>query len=630
MNQSAVLKKKGSNPNKAQSPLKNLDVDMQYRSSAELVNTFKIKREHVANERNNKAKKEHVPIALKRKNSEDFIPQQGKSKLVGHKSVIQSSSREELSTSHMIVGKGQNKPRLFQSGESIQEKGFKPLMHNFRFQTLSKEGVTFSVHVIRTTLGNGEEQHDIQDLLSFKQVKKKLVVPATSVDQFLKKQEIHKEQDIDHDLPNKKQVKKKSLIPATSLDQFQKQQGIIIGDERKQINHTVADVKYMPAPSIHEHNKALDALEDQEEIGEDECAIDEEVDINCSTKGISKQKQVRGKTTCKNIHARSLEEREEVTFDKGQAVGPTDKIVSELTNFIGTIARNPRFINLMYTSWHAVPKDIKKRMWEYINSKFLIPIEGKKWVMTGVRDAWRRHKQKIKERCFDKNSAVEDMLAKRPDDIPEAQFCQLIEYWKHPTVQAIFEVNSKNRKQQRWRHRMGPINFARVRVALRATKENNEEPSQPEMFIATRTKTGKEIQADNQVAITELQNRQNSGETADDAFRAVFGKEQPGRLRCYGRSVTTSSLKEDEETNKLKQKHANEINIPGVVGSNLVSPVDASSAQAVRGQNIPHSSASTHDSILQKLFLLAVGLILHNKIMIVIMSRNSRVECLTS
>ncbi|KAH0689211.1 hypothetical protein KY289_016569 [Solanum tuberosum] len=657
MNQSAVLKKKGSNPNKAQSPLKNLDVDMQYRSSADLVNTFKIKREHVANERNNKAKKEHVPIALKRKNSEDFIPQQGKSKLVGHKSVIQSSSREELSTSHMIVGKGQNKPRLFQSGESIQEKGFKPLMHNFRFQTSSKEGVTFSVHVIGTTLGNGEEQHDIQDLLSFKQVKKKLVVPATSVDQFLKKQEIHKEQDIDHDLPNKKHVKKKSLIPATSLDQFQKQQGIIIGDERKQINHTVADVKYMPAHSIHEHNKALDALEDQEEIGEDECAIDEEVDINCSTKGISKQKQVRGKTTCKNIHARSLEEREEVTFDKGQAVGPTDKIVSELTNFIGTIARNPRFINLMYTSWHAVPKDIKKRMWEYINSKFLIPIEGKKWVMTGVRDAWRRHKQKIKERCFDKNSAVEDMLAKRPDDIPEAQFCQLIEYWKHPTVQAISEVNSKNRKQQRWRHRMGPINFARVRVALRATKENNEEPSQPEMFIATRTKTGKEIQADNQVAI----NRQNSGETADDAFRAVFGKEQPGRLRCYGRSVTTSSLKEDEETNKLKQKHANEISslkeemnemrvemrhffsqllqnnpalnvqdIPGVVGSNLVSPVDASSAQAVRGQNIPHSSASTHDSVLQKLFLLAVGLILHNKIMIVIMSRNSRVECLTS
>ncbi|XP_049380700.1 uncharacterized protein LOC125844993 [Solanum stenotomum] len=153
---------------------------------------------------------------------------------------------------------------------------------------------------------------------------------------------------------------------------------------------------------------------------------------------------------------------------------------------------------------------------------------------------------------------------------------------------------------------MGPINFARVRVIFRAAKDNNEEPSKSEMFIATRIKTEKEIQADTQVAIAELQNHQNSGETADDAFRAVFGWEQPGRLRCYGRSVTTSSLKKDEKINNLKQKHANEItslkeelreemrhlftqllqnnpglnfqDIPGCVGSNLASHVDASSA----------------------------------------------------
>ena len=35
---------------------------------------------------------------------------------------------------------------------------------------------------------------------------------------------------------------------------------------------------------------------------------------------ISEQKNVQGKTTYKNIHARTLEEKEEVTFDKGQAV----------------------------------------------------------------------------------------------------------------------------------------------------------------------------------------------------------------------------------------------------------------------------------------------------------------------
>ncbi|KAG5573172.1 hypothetical protein H5410_062938 [Solanum commersonii] len=457
MSQSVALKKKGSNLNKAQSPLKNMNFDMQYRSSIELANQFKIKREKLANERNDKAKKEHAPIAHKRKNSEDFIPQQGKSKLVEDKSVIQSSSRKELSTSYMV-------PNIFPKFASR--------------------------YVIGETLGNAEEQHDIKDLLNFKHVKRKSVLPATSLDQFLEEQQLQKEHDI-NDLPNCKQR--------------------YTGDETKTDNHTVAD-----------------DLVDQEKIGGDKCAIDEEIGIDCSTKGILEPKKVRGKITCKDIHARNLEERKEVTFDKGQAVGPTGKIVSELTNFIGTILRNPRFINLMYTNWYAVSKDTKKRMWKYINSKFLIPVKGKKWVMTGLRDAWRQHKQKIKERCFDKNSTVEDMVAKRLNDMPEGQFRQLIKYWKHPTVQ-------------------------------RATKENNKEPSKCEMFIATRTKTGKDIQADTQVAIAELQNHQNFGKTIDDAFTAVFGKEQPGRLRCYGRSVTTSSLKKDEETNELKQKHANEI-----------------------------------------------------------------------
>ena len=74
-------------------------------------------------------------------------------------------------------------------------------------------------------------------------------------------------------------------------------------------------------------------------------------------------------TICKDIHTRNLEERKEVTFYKWQAVGPTNKIVSQLRNFIGTIARNPRLIGLMYASLHVVPKDTKKRMWEYINVK---------------------------------------------------------------------------------------------------------------------------------------------------------------------------------------------------------------------------------------------------------------------
>ena len=43
-------------------------------------------------------------------------------------------------------------------------------------------------------------------------------------------------------------------------------------------------------------------------------------------------------------------------------------------------------------------------------------------------------------------------------------------------------------------------------------------------------------------------------------------------------------------------------NIPGRVGSNLDSPIDASSAQGVRGTSLPFSSASAHGLVLQKVF----------------------------
>ncbi|KAK6791556.1 hypothetical protein RDI58_010637 [Solanum bulbocastanum] len=122
--------------------------------STELANQFKIKREQLANKCNDKAKKEHALIAYKRKNSEDFIPQQEKSILL-------------------------------------------------ELQMSSKKGVTASVHVTGETLGNAKEQHDIHDLLNFKEVKRKSVLPAINLDEFLEEQRLQKEHDI-QDLPNHK------------------------------------------------------------------------------------------------------------------------------------------------------------------------------------------------------------------------------------------------------------------------------------------------------------------------------------------------------------------------------------------------------------------------------------------
>ncbi|KAG5572028.1 hypothetical protein H5410_061794 [Solanum commersonii] len=190
-------------------------------------------RENVLSERNHKAKKEH-------------------SKLFERKSVIQSSSREELSTSHMIAGKDRINRGYFNHGESIQEKGIKLPMHNLRFQRRRK------VFCLRTC---------IWDNTSFKAVKRKLVLPPLVL---IGSTRIHKEHDIDHDLPNKKRSRSYQLLVLIGL----KQQGIVIGDERKRGSRR----------------------------NEDECDIGEEVDA--------------------------------IVVQKDKRLGPTDKIVSRINNFM--------------------------------------------------------------------------------------------------------------------------------------------------------------------------------------------------------------------------------------------------------------------------------------------------------
>ncbi|XP_057745036.1 uncharacterized protein LOC130962898 [Arachis stenosperma] len=220
-------------------------------------------------------------------------------------------------------------------------------------------------------------------------------------------------------------------------------------------------------------------------------------------------------------------------------------VMEDIDDDEGTIGRNKRFVSLLYTSWHAVTPKAKKFMWNYVNegayntvdiiqTKFILPDSGEKWVIQAIRDAWKRFKGKIKQKHFVPFDTIEDM--------------------------SISEKNKKHKEQQKFPHRMGPINFGRVRVALRATKETNEEPKRFEMFLATRTsQKRKEVDQETQDAIDEFQNRQAAGEIDEESFKSLFGKEQPGRVRCYGRSITRRDLKKHAEISELKQQHQEEV-----------------------------------------------------------------------
>ncbi|KAF7802108.1 uncharacterized protein G2W53_041219 [Senna tora] len=57
---------------------------------------------------------------------------------------------------------------------------------------------------------------------------------------------------------------------------------------------------------------------------------------------------------------------------------------------------------------------------------------------------------------------------------------------------------------------------------------------------------------------------QNPEQNHTEAFKEVFEKEKAGRVRCYGRNVTPTALKQKEKQNQImdsmKQEHAKEVN----------------------------------------------------------------------
>ncbi|XP_016195534.1 uncharacterized protein LOC107636549 [Arachis ipaensis] len=193
-------------------------------------------------------------------------------------------------------------------------------------------------------------------------------------------------EDLMSEQDGSRKEKSKPRVKATTIDEFLKENGIDV--EIDGLSSKLSDDVGDSFPLDENYYSHV-----MEDIDDDE--------------GEPKKKKTRGKTTCKEIYARTMEQREEVIFDIGQPVGPTDQSVSNLTSFVGTIGRNKRFqgayntVNIMQT-------------------KFILPDSGEKWVIQAIRDAWKRFKGKINQKHFVPFDTIEDMVKNRPTQVPES------------------------------------------------------------------------------------------------------------------------------------------------------------------------------------------------------------------
>ncbi|XP_016207927.1 uncharacterized protein LOC107648639 isoform X1 [Arachis ipaensis] len=340
---------------------------------------------------------------------------------------------------------------------------------------------------------------------------------------------------------NEEEHKIESLIPAMTLDEFFEKYGI-----------------------------SLDENDEEYEYDCDE--LNPTVSDSSDTQLGTKKKKVRGPTQLKHIHA--LETQIELTWYNGKPIGPTKTQVQLFSRFLGTLARNSNLVTLLYTNWQAVSIETKTSMLDYAKSKYNIPSDAEPWVIDTIGEAWKQFNKRIKKYHYTPYNSFREMMKNRPMTVPELHFRKLVQFWRLDIIKVISDKNRENRSKQKWNHRMGPVSFELVRAELRAKKEDNEDPSQSEMFVVTRTSKKGETDSGTQETIEHLQNLKEAGYNDDEAVQTVFGKERHGRVRFYGRSVTKSSLKKEKEIRQMQQQHNEVVSTMEKNQNNLTSKLD--------------------------------------------------------
>ncbi|KAL2929547.1 Phosphoribosylformylglycinamidine synthase subunit PurL, partial [Bienertia sinuspersici] len=256
------------------------------------------------------------------------------------------------------------------------------------------------------------------------------------------------------------------------------------------------------------------------------------------------------------VHARKFEDRVAIYCnDKGQPIGPK-KARNELTRFLGTIAHDYNWAPLTYTNWQKVPD--KDKIWEYVNSKYILPPESYDWVMETLDVSWRGFKCRLKRDHYYPYDTYEKRLNSRPNNVPEDHFKLLLKYWASTPAKKTSLQNAKNRQQQDNMHTCGPVAFAMISDEM--FRQDGEVPSKRKLFERTRSrKEGKTYAKpfdDTQTKIQEMRRLEaleadESSECQKDPFDEVMGDGRAVRKRLVGIGVSRKKPQENVAGNSL-------------------------------------------------------------------------------
>ncbi|KAK1391738.1 hypothetical protein POM88_010794 [Heracleum sosnowskyi] len=177
------------------------------------------------------------------------------------------------------------------------------------------------------------------------------------------------------------------------------------------------------------------------------------------------------------VHGRNPDEKKVISLnEKGQAISENDGDVAELSNFLGTLARDN--VSLTYINWHVVPDQLKLKLWEYTLGKYVIPDDGQTWVYNTMNSAWKLHKCRMKKKHYTAYNTDEERMEHKTDRIPLEDFKMLLKYWGDESVQKLAEENTEHRKALVETHTLGRKPVSLVIEKMKKSDPNHANPGE--------------------------------------------------------------------------------------------------------------------------------------------------------
>ncbi|GAB2285804.1 hypothetical protein Dimus_020243 [Dionaea muscipula] len=266
---------------------------------------------------------------------------------------------------------------------------------------------------------------------------------------------------------------------------------------------------------------------------------------------VTAKKQKRDRTMKQGIHVRGLEDRDSITVNPYfQPVGPDEKIITDFSEFLGTVARMSNLCPLNLEKWTDMDKfykGAKERIWEYVKKRWIVPESIRKWVLQIVGADWRTFKCRLKNKHYKPYKNNKMRWKNCPTDVSAEHFKWLLKKWD----------DTKDKKN---------------------ANEDNKEPTSVKMFKATRERViGRVYKApiedtQNKIVQMEALQSQQCEENVEsvDPFVAVLGNEH--RVRLYGRGVTSSSIRKTSNGNGSGGNSAS-VNVPDELLQKLTAQV---------------------------------------------------------